>query len=359
MNKSLLTLGLLISSAILFLNSCKSKENAADKKPIQVQYVTLKKDSVPMYVEYVGQTYGKSDIKINTRVEGNVLSVLFKEGDQVKEGQLLYIIDPVSYQAKVEEARGSVEEARSELVNATEDLKRIRPLADMNAASKRELDEAVAKEKMARAKLRSQEAYLETQQIILGYCNITAPVSGTIGISNVKEGDFVSPLGQKSVLNTVSDVTLIRVRFPITENEYLSYVQDKTEREIPIKISMQLSNGTLYPHAGQISFKDRSVDPLTGSMTLESVFPNPEGLLVPGQYVRLRIQRGLLPDAIVIPERAVREIQGTYQVFIIDNKNALQVRVIKPGPKTDSGWVILEGLKGDEKVILLGSNFLT
>ncbi len=173
----------------------------------------------------------------------------------------------------------------------------------------------------------------------------------------MKEGDYVSPIGSKSTLNTVSDVSIIRVRFPITENEYLSYTKNKFA--VAPKISMQLSNGDVYGYTGQVSFKDRSIDPLTGSMTIESVFPNPDNLLIPGQYVRLRVQSSTLANAIVIPERAVREIQGTFQVYIIDEKNALQVRAVKIGNKTEKGWVILEGLNGNEKVALLGNNFLT
>ena len=346
----------------LLLISCSSSEQVGEKKPIQIQFVTPSKSNLPVFSEYVGQTFGKSDVQIPARVDGVIEKVHYKEGDPVKKGQLLYTIDPVEYQTKVDEADGELEKAKSELVNAQEDLKRIKPLADMNAVSKRDLDEAIAKEKSARAKVVAQQAVKNSQQIQVSYCNVLAPVSGIIGINNAKEGAYVSRVGDRSVLNTISDVSMIRVRFTITENEYLKFAEKKAAQKPgaeKLKLSLILSNDQVYPYTGTINFNDRSIDPTTGSMTIEALFENPDRLLIPGQYVRVRIQTSKIDNAITVPQQAVREIQGIFQVFIIDEKNKLQVRIVKVGEKVDGTWVITEGLTGTERIALLGNNFLT
>jgi membrane fusion protein, multidrug efflux system len=350
-----------ISLTLIFF-SCNSSDETAKKEPIQIQFVLPTTSTLPLFNEYVGQTLGKSDVQVTTRVEGIVTKVHFKEGSQITKGQLLYTIDPTAYQTKVDEADGELEKAKAELVNAQENLKRIRPLADMNAVSKRDLDEAIAKEKSAKAQVRAHEAIKNSQVIELNYCNITASISGVIGISNAKEGDYVAPHGTKSNLNTISDVTQIRVRFSITENEYLEFNEKRSatsKQRDSVKLSLILSNGNLYPYTGTLNFKDRSIDPTTGSMTIEALFENPNHLLIPGQYVRVRFQSEEIKNAITIPQQAVREIQGIFQVYIIDEQNKLQVRVVKIGQKTNGLWVITDGLTGNERIALLGNNFLT
>lgn len=357
MSKKLFPIILLAS-----LFGCNSSEKDLKKQPVQIQFVTPAKSDLPVFSEYVGQTFGKSDIQIPARVDGVVEQVHYKEGDQVTKGQLLYTIDPIEYQTKVDQADGELEKAKSELVNAQEDLKRIKPLADMNAVSKRDLDEAIAKEKSARAKVVAQEAVKNSQKIQLNYCKVLAPVSGIIGINNAKEGVYVSRIGDRSVLNTISDVSMIRVRFTITENEYLKFAEKRAAKkagEEKLKLSLILSNDQVYPYTGTINFNDRSIDPTTGSMTIEAVFENPNRLLIPGQYVRVRIQTAQIDNAITVPQQAVREIQGIFQVFIIDDQNKLQVRIVKTGEKVGGKWVITEGLTGTERVALLGNNFLT
>ncbi len=352
---------LVVAVTLIVFFSCKSSDKEVEKKPVQIQFVTPTKSNLPVFDEYVGQTFGKSDVQITSRVEGVVLKVHYKEGDPVRKDQLLYTIDPIEYQAKVDQANGELERAKSELVNAEEDLKRIKPLADINAVSKRDLDEAVAKANAARAKVKAQEAVKAGQQISLSYCNVLAPISGVIGINNALEGDYVSPIGANSILNTISDVSMIRVHFTITENEYLKFAGEKAANgeARKFKLSLILSNGTVYPYFGAINFKDRRIDPTTGSMTIEALFENPDKLLIPGQYVRVRIQTNEIENAITVPQHAVREIQGVFQVFIIDDKNKLQVRIVKTGEKTEGNWVITDGLKGTERIALLGNNFLT
>jgi len=352
-------------SVVLFLTAffgCTSSNKETEKKPIQIQFVTPEKSNLPIFDEYVGQTFGKSDVQVTSRVEGIILKMHYKEGDPVKKDQLLYTIDPIEYQTKVDQANSELERAKSELVNAEENLKRIKPLADMNAVSKRDLDEAVAKANAAKANVKAQEAIKSGQQISLSYCNVLAPTSGVIGISNALEGDYVSLFGAKSVLNTISDISSIRVRFTITENEYLKFYDKKMsakDSNSKLKLSLILSNGKIYPYTGTVNFKDRRIDPLTGSMTIEALFENPDKLLIPGQYVRVRTQTDEIENAITVPQQAVREIQGIFQVYIIDEQNKLQVRIVKTGAKTKGKWVITDGLTGTERIALLGNNFLT
>jgi membrane fusion protein (multidrug efflux system) len=345
-----------------FLNAC-NKKTTSQKKPITIQYVVPVKKDIPIYKEYVGQTYGKSDVQVVARVEGIITSMHYKEGEFIQKGKLLYTIDPLQYKTKVDEAQGALDQAQSEFVNAQENLKRIKPLAEMKAVSQRELDEAIARVNSANAKVQSMKASLKNQNIRLDYCHVLAPVSGVIGISPVKVGDYISPLNGKSTLNTISDVSEMRIRFSITENEYLNYTQSLKGKDTLTnnqlnQLELWLSNGEMYPYKGKINFKDRSIDPTTGAMTIESTFPNPEKLLIPGLYVKVRIQVQNLKETIAIPQRAVKEIQGMYQVNIINDKNELELRIVKVGDRVGDDWIIWSGLKGNERVAILGSNFL-
>lgn len=327
---------------------------------MEISYVLPTMDTVVLTEDFVGQTYGKSDIKIIPRVEGNVLDILFTEGTTVQAGTPLYRIDPITYTSKVQEAKGNLESARSELVRAEAELRRIRPLAQLNAVSQRDLDDAIAKVNVAKARVSSMEAMVQQQNIKLGYCTVEAPVSGVIGISAVKVGDYVAPFGQQNILNTISDVSEIRVKFTLTENKFLEYTQKTKSNSIAQteNIQLQLSDQSIYPYTGKISIKDRSLDPTTGTLTVEALFPNPQRRLIPGQFVRLKVPTGVVPNAISLPERAVMEMQGIYQVYIINDKNVLEIRTIQVREAKGGTYIVTSGLTGKEKVALIGSAFV-
>lgn len=340
-----------------FFNSCK-KEALKMPPSMQAPFIVVENKDVPIYKEFAAQTFGDLDIVLTARVEGILTGIHFKEGQQVKKGQLLYTIDPLEYDTKVDQVRGQVATAESSLVNAEEELNRIRPLAAMNAVSKRELDAAVAKAKAARSNVVSVKANLKNQQIERSYCNILSPVDGVIGISNARIGDYISRLGTSSKLNMVSKLDKVRVRFAVSEAGYLRFQKDKKNTDDITDLELLLSDGSVHPHKGKLNFSDASIDPTTGTITLEAQFPNPDRTLRSGQFSKVRVMVDIEKNAVVIPQKAITEMQGIYQVNAIDTKNKIEVRVVEVGPKVGVDWVITKGLKAGDRVAIIGSLFI-
>lgn len=337
--------------------SCKKEEQKAPP-PMQAPYIVVKTEDVPIYKDFAGQTFGDLDIELIARVDGILTGVYFKEGQKVKKGQLLYTIDPLEYETKVEQVRGQVAAAQSNLVNADEELKRIRPLADMNAVSKRELDAAVAKDKAARSNYVSMLASLKNQEIERSYCNIRSPIDGVIGLSNARLGDYITKMGNASRLNMVSKLEKVRVQFTVSESDYLKYQKRTKEGEEIKDLQLILSDGSIHPEKGTLNFSDTKIDPTTGTVTIEAKFPNPDGTLRSGQFGKVRVLIRTEKDAIVIPQKAVTELQGLFQVSIIDAKNTIEIRMVEVGQKTGTDWIITKGLKPNEKVAIIGNQFI-
>lgn len=348
---------LLIFIFLTVFVSCKKEEQKAPP-PMQAPYIVVKTEDVPIYKDFAGQTFGDLDIELIARVDGILTGVYFKEGQKVKKGQLLYTIDPLEYETKVEQVRGQVAAAQSNLVNADEELKRIRPLADMNAVSKRELDAAVAKDKAARSNYVSMLASLKNQEIERSYCNIRSPIDGVIGLSNARLGDYITKMGNASRLNMVSKLEKVRVQFTVSESDYLKYQKRTKEGEEIKDLQLILSDGSIHPEKGTLNFSDTKIDPTTGTVTIEAKFPNPDGTLRSGQFGKVRVLIRTEKDAIVIPQKAVTELQGLFQVSIIDAKNTIEIRMVEVGQKTGTDWIITKGLKPNEKVAIIGNQFI-
>ena len=343
------------------LVSCK-KEVALDTKPLEITIIEVLQQDVRLESEYTGQTFGQSDIQINPRVDGVIESLNFKEGSLVTKGELLYTIDPLQIQTRVSQAQGALAESQASLSKTKSDLDMIEPLAKMNALSQRELIAAKEAYNASVARMKASTASLENAKIELSYCRITAPITGLIGISKVRVGDYVRP-GAMTVLNTISDLGDVRVRFTISEQEYLRIFREYTKENSTLKgigqsITLKLSDGSMYPQLGKMSFADRQIDPSTGAITFEAAFPNPDKLLRPGQYVKVGIVTDVRKDAIVIPQRAVIEMQGIYQVYVLAADNKVEMRVITPGPTFKDGYVIVDGLKAGDKIALGGTSLL-
>jgi membrane fusion protein (multidrug efflux system) len=346
----------------LALPSCKDKKGNVAVAPLEVPVVQVVQQDVALESEYTGQTYGDADVEIRTRVEGWVLSMHFREGTMVQKGQLLYTIDPLPYQNQVNEAEASLAEANSMLIKAKNDLDRIQPLASIGAVSQRELVAAQATYESSRASVASNEASLRNSKIELGYCNVVAPISGMIGISTVKVGDYVSK-GPQFVINTVSSIDRIRVRFTIGEMEYLRITRLMEEMKIPLGgrgdvVKMVLADGSIYPLKGKMNFADRQVDPSTGAMTLEAEFKNTNNFIRPGQYVKLRMVTEYRKAALLIPQRAVNEMQGLFQVYTVADSNKIDLKLIKLGPSYNMSYIVEDGLTPQEKVVVGGTQLL-
>jgi len=346
----------------LGLGAC-SKTEPPVMPPLEVAVMEVQPRDIPIYLEMVGQTFGSVDIPISARVDGVLEEMHFLEGRPVKKGQLLYVIDPTPYESRVVEARGRLAEARTRLAKAGSDLERIRPLAEMDAVSQQDLDGAVAQFEAARGALQAAEAQVEQAGIQLGYTRISAPVDGLIGITQAKIGEYVGRAPNPVVLNVVSQTNPIRVRFAINEREYLRFsrelsrsMRELDERQKADKATLQLmlADGTIHEHPGDVVAFDAAVDPNTGTLTLEADFPNPDRIVLPGQFARVRGVMEQRKGALAVPQRAVMEAQGLFRLAVVADDGVVELRRVGMGPRVDGLWIVESGLKAGERVALEG-----
>jgi membrane fusion protein (multidrug efflux system) len=355
------TIGL-IACISLYLFACSEKQaaQAPPPPPPDVSVVETLSRDVPLYLEFVGQTFGLKDIAIRARVEGFLEGLHFQEGGEVKKGDLLYTLESQPFEEKVSTRMSALAETETMLAKAKGDLGRIRPLAEINAVSKSDLDEAVAAYEAGLSSVEAAKATLRATKIELSYTKILSPIDGIIGKTKAKVGDFVGRDPNPVILNTVSQVDTILVTFFITETQYLEVARHLAGAD-PVQVDNRepsleliLIDGSVYGHAGKVDFVDREVDTTTGAMLVQASFPNPEKLLRPGQFVRVRIKGQVVKDGILIPQRCVMELQGLYNVYVVGSDNTIAIREITVGPKIGSLWLITDGLKPGEKVVYEG-----
>jgi len=345
------------ATVLPLLFACSPSEPPAPP-PLEIPVVEVIQRDQPIEMEMVGQTLGSSDIPIRARVEGVLLGMHFVEGRAVEEGQLLYEIDPVPYESKVVEAKGSLAEARTNLARAEADLNRIRPLAEMNAVSQSDLDAAVSYYEAARGGLQSARARVEQAEIQLGYAKIQAPISGIVGISEARVGEFVGRPPNPVVLNFVSRVDPIRVRFSIDERSYLLLAKRirelQLEKNEPARmgtgLELILADGTVHPYFGRVVGADAAVDPQTGTFTFEADFANPDKLVLAGQFARVRAIAETREGAILIPSRSVSELQGNDRVFVIGPEGKAELRSVELGETIGKLRIVKSGLEAGERV---------
>jgi membrane fusion protein (multidrug efflux system) len=341
--------------------SCK-KEAVPEAKPLEISVAKVLQEDVRLESAFTGQTFGQSDIQLNPRVDGVIESLNFREGSVVSKGTLLYTIDPLPYKAKVNEAEGALAEVEARMARTKSDYDMMVPLAKMNAVSQRELIAARSAYNASTASLKSAKANLDNARIELGYCRIVAPISGLIGISKVRVGDYVKP-GPDAVLNTISDLGDVRVRFTMSEQEFLRVFREIKKKNSDLvgagqTVLLALSDGSDYPQTGKISFADRQIDPATGAVTFEASFANPDRLLRPGQYVKAKVVTDVRKNSLLIPQRSVIEMQGVSQVYVVDNANKVDLKIIQVGPAYKDTYIVTEGLTANDKVALGGTSLL-
>jgi membrane fusion protein, multidrug efflux system len=352
----------LLLAASMLPVSCSNKKQEAAPYPEITVVETLQKD-VPIYREFIGEIFGEKDIPIRARVEGFLEGIFFTEGAQVLKGQLLYTIDPRPLEAKVNAKKSEVAEAETMVTKALNDLNRYKPLAEINAVSKSELDAAQAQYDVSLSALEAAKANLESTRIELGYTRIMSPISGIIGISQAKTGDFVGRDPNPVILNTVSATENVKVRFYLTESEYLfsarhiadkmeSGEQDESASDNEPNIELILSDGSLYEYKGTGDFIDRNIDPNTGSILVQTSFPNPDLLLRPGMYARVKMVTRLARDGILIPLRCLMELQDQQSVFLVGPDNKIESRSVTTGPVIGDYILITGGLEAGDKVVI-------
>ena len=348
---------LMLLASPAFLASCDSSEPPVIRPP-EIAVVDVVQRDQPIEMEMVGETLGSSDIPIRARVEGVVTGMHFIEGRAVEEGQLLYTIDPDPFKLEVVEAEGSMAEMRTKLAKAKADLDRIRPLAEMHAVSQADLDGAVAQYEAALGALQSADARVEQAEIRLGYTRIKAPISGRIGISEARVGEFVGVQPNPVVLNFVSQTDPIRVRFSIDERTYLVLARRLRELQgatgedptMGAGLSLTLADGTIHPFPGRVVGADAAVDPKTGTFTFEADFPNPDSIVLAGQFARVTAVAETREGALLVPSRSASELQGKFSVFVIGSDDKVERRSIEFGPVVDSFRIVESGLSAGERV---------
>jgi membrane fusion protein (multidrug efflux system) len=353
-NSILLLFGLMF----VLVSACSPAPPPSAPPPPEVLVVEPIQRDVPVPMELVGQAAGSQDVEIRARVEGFLEKVAFTEGTLVRKGQLLYQIDPKPLEATLANAKANLATWQSRLEKTTNDVKRYTPLAKQQAVSQMELDNAISSQEAAKAQVDAAKASVDKAQLDLGYTTITAPVDGLVGTTKVKAGNLVGR-GESTLLTTISVINPIFFRAGLAEAEYLRIVRRNQElgtegrgRVIPIQLI--LADGTVHPETGRLDTAERNIDPTTGTLMLQFTFPNPKLLLRPGQYGRVRADVDVKKGALLVPQRAVQELQNLYSLAVVGPDNKVAFRNVKVGPRVDSLWVIEEGLKPGEKVVVEG-----
>jgi membrane fusion protein (multidrug efflux system) len=337
-------------AAGLLTAACNKTEAAKPAAPPPGVLVTAAvAHDEPVVAEWIGTTEGDVTAEIRPKVDGYVLRRAYTEGSYVRQGDLLFEIDPRQSQTSLRQSEANLAQAEAALAKANRDVARFEPLAAERAISQQELDNARSAQEAASASVGALRAGVEQSRLTLSWSRVVAPISGVAGIAQAQVGNLVSP---QTVLATISKLDPIRVSFPMSEQEYLRYQSDAAMRTA--ELEMILADGSVFPHKGRIALSGRDVGIKTGTITVVGLFPNPGNVLRPGQYAKVRAVTSVRRNAILVPQRAVNELQGDYQVAVVGADNNAEVRHVKVGPRIGSMWVIEEGLSSGERVVIEG-----
>ena len=345
-----------LMTCLVLAAACSKKEAPAPPAPPEVQVAEVVQKDVPIYIELVGSTLGSDDIEIRARVEGYLVSMNFTEGTFVKKGQLLYKIDPQPFEAALNESKANLATARARVDKTNNDVARLTPLAKQQAVSQQELDNALSAQEAAQAQVAAYDAKVAKAKLDLAYTTINSPIDGLIGTTQKKVGSLIS--GGETLLNIVSQINPILFRCAIAEAEYLRIARRGAGRdksaEKKFGVELTLADGSVHPHKGRLDSVERAVDPTTGTLTGQFSFPNPERILRPNQYGRARFVTDVKQQAVLVPQRAVQEIQGLYSVMVVKPDATVEQRMVKAGERIGNLWVIDSGAKPGEMVIVEG-----
>jgi len=324
--------------------------------PPTVAVVDVAQRDEPIYMEWIGSLDGNVNAVIRPQVTGYLVKQNYREGDLVKQGQPLFEIDPRTFEAAVEEAKGQRAQQQARFTTTQANLARIKPLAAVNAVSQKDLDDATGAYLSAKAQLEAAEASLKTAKLNLGFTRITSPVTGIAGIAKAQIGNLLSP-NMTTELTTVSTVDPVKVYFNISEREYLKIVSLLAEGKRPgqTPLDLFLVDGSRYPYQGKVAVFDRQVDASTGTFKVAALFPNPDNILRPGQYGKVRATMAVEKGALLVPQRAVTEVQGKYLVAVVGADNKVDIRPVTVGERIGSEWIVSKGLQPGERVIAEGA----
>jgi membrane fusion protein (multidrug efflux system) len=352
-----------LTAVVLTGTSCGGLKppSAASAPPTPVVVVKAVQMDVPIHAEWVATLEGYVNAQIQPQVSGYLIRQDYQEGSYVHKGDVLFEIDPRPFQAALDQAKGQLAQARAQLYLADVNVKRDTPLVKERAIAQSQLDSETAAQMLAKAAIQAAEAAVEQAQLNLGFTSVRSLVDGIAGIATTQMGNLVSP---STVLTTVSQVDPIKVYFPISEQEYLRFTSklrknsagDLLRASDSPALDLILSDGSTYPHKGRVIFTDRQVDPQTGTIRVVAAFANPGNILRPGQFGRVRALLGVRQGVVLVPQRCVTELQGTYEVAVVTAQNSITIRKVKVGERVGLLWVINEGLAPGETVVAEGTS---
>jgi membrane fusion protein (multidrug efflux system) len=345
----------IVLAAALLVGGCK-KPAPAPPPPAEVYVTPVVQQDVPIFLELVGQTAGFQDVEIRARVEGFLETVNFREGSFVQKGQLLYQIDRKPLEAALMGAKAEQARSQATLEKTETDVARYTPLAAKQAVSRQELDNALSARQAARAQVNAARAAVEEATLNLGYTRVTAPIAGLIGTTKVKAGNLVGR-GEPTLLTTISQIDPMIFRVAVTEADYMRLrkrTADTVAQARRAGIELTLADGTVHPNKGVVGPVEREVDPATGTLGVQLLFPNPDQILRPGQYGKVRVLVDNRRDALLVPQRAVQEVQNLRSVAVVDTESRVTFRNVSVGPRVDTLWVIEEGLEPGDQVVAEG-----
>jgi membrane fusion protein (multidrug efflux system) len=348
---------LVAATALLCVPGCRQKPRATPPPPI-VEVAAVTQADVPVYHEWVGTLDGLVNATIRAQVTGYLIAQDYREGDAIKKGDLLFEIDPRPFQAVLDQAKGQLAQAEAKLGKTELDVKRYAPLVKDRAISQEEFDDAVQANLEAKAAVLSAQAQEEQAQLNLGFTKIVSPIDGIASIAKGQIGDLVGPATGE--LTTVSTINPIKAYYNVTEQAYINFARlfltesDRAERLKQLEIQLILGDGTVYPRIGRIYTPDREIGLTTGALRLEARFPNPDGALRPGEFVRVRVKFEVRHGALLVPQRAVSELQGAYQVAVVDMDKQVHIQPVHVGERSGNLWIIDSGLEPGEHVVVEG-----
>ncbi|RJG06427.1 efflux RND transporter periplasmic adaptor subunit [Noviherbaspirillum cavernae] len=349
-----------ICAAIALLPACNKQAAPPPPGPVEVTAVTIAPKDTPVSFEFTAQTQSSREVQIRARVDGFLDKRLYTEGAVVRSGQPMFQMDRKPFEATLLSAQGQLAQQQARLDVAKANLARIRPLAQKNAVSQKDLDDAIGNHKQAEAAVLAAQGEVRTARLNLGYTTISSPFTGLSSAARVQEGSYVSA-GESSLLTSVSQIDPIWVNFSISENEMLKYREQRAKGQIKFPpnndftVEVILSDGSVLPDRGRINFTEPSFSTETGTFLVRTVLPNPKVALRPGQFVRARLLGAVRPDAILVPQRAVLQGAKSHYVWVIGNDGKAKERVVEVGDWLGDNWFISNGLRAGERVVVDGA----
>ncbi|SAK45046.1 RND family acriflavine resistance protein A [Caballeronia calidae] len=348
------------ATASLALAACKKQAPEAQKPPVDVTVVTVAAQSTPVDFEFTAQTQSSREVEIRARVDGFLEKRMYTEGSLVSENQVMFLMDKRPFEAALQTAKGSLAQQQARLLVTQQNLARVKPLAAMNALSKKDLDDAVGNEKSAEAAVIAAKGEVQTAELNLSYTTIRSPLKGLSSFARVQEGSYVTPT-QSGLLTLVYQLDPMWVNFSISENELLTYREQiqKGQLRFPpddkFDVTVILADGSVYPQTGRIDFTNPAFNTETGTFLVRAVFSNPKGTLRPGQFVKARVAGAVRPNAILVPQRAVLQGAKSHFVWVLDNESKPRQRVVEVGEWHGDNWFVTDGLKAGERVVVDGA----